>query len=117
MELGFTALCLLLEEIGRAVAPCPAYAALVLGALPLARFGSDADQREWLPRVARGEAILTAALIELDSSDPLQPADPRRAHAGRLSPARREVARAGRSPGRAHPRLGERPIRDPRSSG
>ncbi len=73
MQLGFTALCLLLEEIGRAVAPCPAYAALVLGALPLARFGSDADQREWLPRVARGEAILTAGLIELDSSDPLQP--------------------------------------------
>ena len=73
MELGFTALCLLLEEISRAVAPCPAYPALVLGALPLARFGSEADQREWLPRIARGEAILTAALIELDSSDPLHP--------------------------------------------
>ena len=73
MQLGFTALCLLLEEIGRAVAPCPAYPALVLGALPLARFGSAADQREWLPRIARGEAIVTAGLIELDSSDPLHP--------------------------------------------
>jgi 3-oxocholest-4-en-26-oyl-CoA dehydrogenase beta subunit len=101
MELGFTALCLLLEEIGRAVAPSPAYAALVLGALPLARFGSDADQREWLPRVARGEAILTAALIELDSSDPLRPltraertSDGYRLHGEKsLVPAGRQAAR------------------------
>ena len=101
MELGFTALCLLLEEIGRAVAPSPAFAALVLGALPLARFGSAADQREWLPRIARGEAILTAGLIELDSSDPLHPltraertADGYRLHGEKsLVPAGRQAAR------------------------
>jgi alkylation response protein AidB-like acyl-CoA dehydrogenase len=34
----------------------------VLGALPLAEFGSAAQQQAWLPRVARGAAILTAAL-------------------------------------------------------
>jgi alkylation response protein AidB-like acyl-CoA dehydrogenase len=73
MALGFTALCLLGQEIARSVAPCPVFPTLVLGALPLARFGSEADQAAWLPRVARGEAILTAALIELDSTDPLRP--------------------------------------------
>ena len=36
--LGLLPLCLLLQEIGRAVAPVPAFAALVLGALPLIGF-------------------------------------------------------------------------------
>jgi hypothetical protein len=72
-DLGFLALCLLLQEVGRAVAPVPAYPALVLGALPLARFGSDDRKRAWLPELARGERILTAALTEVASSDPLLP--------------------------------------------
>ena len=37
MALGFTALCLLCQEIARGVAPCPVYPALVLGALPAVR--------------------------------------------------------------------------------
>ena len=73
MELGFTALCLLCEEIGRTVAPLPVYASLVLGGLPLAAFGSDRDKSEWLPRVARGQTVITAALSELDSTDPNNP--------------------------------------------
>jgi len=101
MELGFTALCLLCQEIARAVAPCPVYPALVLGALPLARFGSDADKSEWLPRVARGEALLTAALIELDSTDLLHPTTRAERTAGgyrlhgekSLVPAGRQAAR------------------------
>ncbi|MAI25414.1 MAG: acyl-CoA dehydrogenase [Spirochaeta sp.] len=73
MDLGFTALALVCQEVGRAVAPVPVYASLVLGALPLAEFGTDSDKSEWLPRVASGEVVLTAALTELDSSDPLLP--------------------------------------------
>lgn len=73
-DLGFLALCVLLREVGRTVAPVPVFPALVLGGLPLARFGSEAQQKEWLPGIARGERILTAALAEFDSSDPLAPA-------------------------------------------
>jgi alkylation response protein AidB-like acyl-CoA dehydrogenase len=73
MDLGFTALCLLCQEVGRTVAPLPVYASLVLGALPLAARGSEADKLEWLPRIASGESILTAALTELDSTDPTKP--------------------------------------------
>lgn len=73
MDLGFTALALVCQEVGRTVAPVPIYASLVLGALPLARFGSDSDKSEWLPRITSGEAIVTAALTEIDSSDPLSP--------------------------------------------
>jgi 3-oxocholest-4-en-26-oyl-CoA dehydrogenase beta subunit len=66
--LGITALCLLLEEVGRAVAPVPVFPSLVLGALPIARFGSEAQRERLLPRVASGETILTAALVESGGS-------------------------------------------------
>jgi len=82
--LGFLALCLLLHEVGRSVAPVPAFPALVLGALPLARFGSEEQRREWLPGLARGECILTAALHEFASSDPLAPATRADARGGRV---------------------------------
>jgi alkylation response protein AidB-like acyl-CoA dehydrogenase len=86
-ELGFLALGLLLQEVGRCVAPVPAFPALVLGALPLARFGSETQKRAWLPDIARGERMLTAALAEPESSDPLAPATraARRGDATRLT--------------------------------
>ena len=59
---GLTELCLLLEAQGIAVAPVPLWATLVLGALPIAHFGSDAQRARWLPGVLSGEVILTAAL-------------------------------------------------------
>ena len=71
--LGLVELCLLLEEQGRRVAPVPLWPTLVLGALPLAEFGSPEHQRRWLPGVARGEVILTAALSEAGVNDPLRP--------------------------------------------
>ena len=74
VDLGFTALCLLLQEVGRSVARVPVFPALVLGALPLARFGSDALKSEWLPGIAGGERIVTAALDDTGSSDPTIPA-------------------------------------------
>jgi hypothetical protein len=71
--LGFSELCLVLEEVGRAVAPVPLLSSLVLAALPLAELGSVEQKQRWLPRVATGETILTAALIETDAADPLRP--------------------------------------------
>jgi alkylation response protein AidB-like acyl-CoA dehydrogenase len=71
--LGFLALAGILEEVGRTVAPVPLLETAVLGALPLARFGSAAQQARWLPRAARGEAILTAALVE-PHREPAHPA-------------------------------------------
>ena len=94
--LGFTALGLFLQEIGRAVAPVPAYPSLVLGALPLAELGSEERKKSWLPEIARGERIITAALTELRSSDPLEPATrAERAGAGyRLTGVKTNVAAA-----------------------
>jgi alkylation response protein AidB-like acyl-CoA dehydrogenase len=70
---GFFELCLLLEEVGRAVAPIPAWPTLVLGALPIAEFGSEEQQRRLLPGVASGELVLSAALEEPENDDPLRP--------------------------------------------
>ena len=73
MGMGFMELAILLEEAGRAVAPVPMLPALVLGALPIAEFGSDAQKTHFLPRVASGDAILTAALLEPGSESPCAP--------------------------------------------
>ncbi len=61
---GFVELCLLLEQVGRTVAHTPVLPSLVYAALPIARFGSEEQKKKLLPAVARGEALLTAALIE-----------------------------------------------------
>jgi alkylation response protein AidB-like acyl-CoA dehydrogenase len=70
---GFMEACLLLQQLGRAVAPVPLHSTVVLGAMPIATFGSDELQGRWLPGVVSGETILTAALEELVSS-PRSPA-------------------------------------------
>ncbi len=52
------------EELGRALAPVPWLASSVLSVAALRAAGSDAQQSEWLPRIASGEAILTPAWLE-----------------------------------------------------
>ena len=63
--LGLTELCLVLEEQGRRVAPVPVYASLVLGGLPIAEFGSEAQKERWLEPLAKGTVKLSAAIAEL----------------------------------------------------
>lgn len=72
-DLGFFTLSVLLEEVGRAVAAIPAIPTLVLGALPVSRFGSDEQKQRLLPGVAQGEIILTGALHEAGSEEPARP--------------------------------------------
>jgi len=70
--LGFLVVAGIVEQVGRTAAPVPLLETSVLGALPLAEFGSAELREAWLPRVARGEAILTAALVEPER-EPSQP--------------------------------------------
>jgi 3-oxocholest-4-en-26-oyl-CoA dehydrogenase beta subunit len=62
--LGFLESCILAEAAGRAAAAVPLVATLVLGVAPIATFGSEALRNRWLPGVASGETVLTAALEE-----------------------------------------------------
>lgn len=62
---SFLALCLLLEEAGRNLAPVPLLESIVYTALPIQQFGSDQLKMDLIPKVIAGEALLTAALFEV----------------------------------------------------
>lgn len=66
--LGFTELCLVLEEQGRRISPLPLFSSLVLGAMPIAEFGSDEQKEKYLKPMAQGSLKLTAAIAELGIS-------------------------------------------------
>ena len=55
---------ILYEEFGRALAPTPHLVSCVLSAGAIVRAGSDEQKAGWLPRIAKGEAILTPAWLE-----------------------------------------------------
>lgn len=71
--MGIAEVCGLLEEAGRRLAPAPLLPTLVMGALPIAEFGTDAQKHALLPPVANGKSILTAALAEDGMASPLSP--------------------------------------------
>jgi alkylation response protein AidB-like acyl-CoA dehydrogenase len=71
--LGLLETCIVLEELGRALAPVPLLPTVVLGALPIAEFGSEAQRAEWLPGVVSGDVVLSAALQEETVGDPTKP--------------------------------------------
>src|SRR5882672_12047384 len=61
--LGFVDLTVLMEEMGRAVMPGPFFSTL-LGGLVIMEIGSDAQKKEWLTKIAAGEARVTLAWTE-----------------------------------------------------
>jgi alkylation response protein AidB-like acyl-CoA dehydrogenase len=64
--LDFVAACLVVEAAGRTAAYVPVVETMVYGAVPIARFGTEAQRKTWLTGVAGGETVLTAALAELN---------------------------------------------------
>lgn len=80
VEMGFTAtvipeeqgglglshleLCVIAEELGRAVAPVPFSSSVYLATEALLLAGSDQQKETWLPKLAAGEAIGTFAMAE-----------------------------------------------------
>jgi acyl-CoA dehydrogenase len=63
--LDFVAACLVIEAAGRTAAYVPVVETMVYGALPIDRFGTDAQRKTWLTGAAAGETVLTAAMAEL----------------------------------------------------
>ena len=70
--LGILEACSVLIEIGRAVAPIPLGTHLITG-MTIARFGSEPQKARWLREGGEGELILTPALSEEFSYNPLKP--------------------------------------------
>jgi len=63
--LDFVASCLVVEAAGLAAAAVPIVETLGYALPVIDRFGTDEQRRSWLPRIASGEVVPTAALVEL----------------------------------------------------
>jgi len=61
---GHLELCVVAEEMGRALAPVPFSSTVYLAAEAILLAASDAQKRKWLPLIASGAAIGTLALFE-----------------------------------------------------
>jgi alkylation response protein AidB-like acyl-CoA dehydrogenase len=61
---GHLELCVIAEEMGRALAPVPFSSTVYLAAEALLLAGNEAQKQKWLPLIAKGEAIGTLALFE-----------------------------------------------------
>jgi alkylation response protein AidB-like acyl-CoA dehydrogenase len=62
--LGYVALGAVLEEGGRTLVALPLHSTALAGASALLLAGTEAQKREWLPKIASGEAIATIAIDE-----------------------------------------------------
>ena len=62
--LGFVDLTVLMEEMGRSGMPGPFFATVLLGGLTILEAGSAAQKKEWLGKIAAGQAKATLALAE-----------------------------------------------------
>lgn len=69
----FLELALVLESVGRHVAPVPVLASVVTGAWPIARYGDDAQRARWVEPVINGAIVLAGALQEPGNDDPTAP--------------------------------------------
>jgi acyl-CoA dehydrogenase len=66
-DMGLAELCVVLEALGRNLAPEPFLSSVLLCGRALLRGGSPAQQQRWLPRVAAGDAFLALAHQEAAS--------------------------------------------------
>lgn len=67
-ESSLTDAAVLFEELGRGPVPGPFFSSGVLGALTVLEAATEAQRRAILPRVARGEVVLTVAITEPNAS-------------------------------------------------
>lgn len=66
MDGDYLALCLTLEELARvdSSVAITLEAAISLGAMPIYRYGTDEQKRQWLPRLVSGESLAAFGLTE-----------------------------------------------------
>jgi 3-oxo-4-pregnene-20-carboxyl-CoA dehydrogenase beta subunit len=73
-DLGVLEAAVLLTEVGRQAADIPALATIMMGALPVTRWGDRDLQERVLGGVAQGATVLTAAIREQSTVLPMVPA-------------------------------------------
>jgi alkylation response protein AidB-like acyl-CoA dehydrogenase len=66
--LSFVDLAILLEQMGKALVPGPFFPTVVSCGLAILRHGSEAQKKEFLPKIAKGEMIMALALTEASAT-------------------------------------------------
>lgn len=72
LGLGFLATAVALEEAGRRASPVPLLTTAVMGAMPIAAYGTASQRTAWLPGIVDGSVLACAALAE-DGTSPAEP--------------------------------------------
>jgi acyl-CoA dehydrogenase len=91
LGLSVLELCVLAEEVGRALAPVPFTSSVLMATELLLASGHAEAQADWLPKLADGSAIGTVGWIEGTSASPV--ASPKlRLEGGKVSGAKQPVA-------------------------
>lgn len=67
MGVTFQDLIVLLEEMGRNILPGP-FLSTTVSTFPILEVGTEEQKREFLPKIARGELVLTSALLEVSGT-------------------------------------------------
>lgn len=70
LGLSVLELCVLAEEVGRALTPVPFTSSVLMATELLLASGHEPAQAEWLPKLANGSAIGTVAWMEGDAAKP-----------------------------------------------
>ena len=89
-SLGYVALGAVLEEGGRTLAASPLHSSALAGASALMLAGTDAQKKEWLPKIAAGDIIATLAVDEAAHHAPAR--SKLKAVGGKLSGEKKYVA-------------------------
>ena len=64
VDLGYLTFGVVLEELGRQLTASPLLSSALAGATALVAGGSDAQKKEWLPKIADATAVVTLAIDE-----------------------------------------------------
>ena len=67
---GVTGIGVILQECAKTLTPSPLFATGVLGAFALTQFGSDAQKKNFLPKIVNGEITTALAIDESSHHDP-----------------------------------------------
>ena len=64
LGLGFLATAMAMQQVGATASPVPLLSTAVMGAMPIAEFGTAEQRARYLPAIADGSLIVAAALYE-----------------------------------------------------
>src|SRR4030042_3939469 len=68
MGMTFQDLSVILEEMGKNIAPGPFFCTVLEGAYPIMDGGTENQKKEFLPKIAKGDLVFTMALLEAEGT-------------------------------------------------